>query len=172
MNNNGIYIKNIEKDTIDNKYYRNVVGTCSSDGLQVVLMSLKPNEEIGREKHMNTDQFIRIEKGQGIAIINDKKEYELRDGSVIMIPKGIYHNIINTGKTELKLYTIYNHAQHKDGIIETTKEMEEITSDDTDTSESSDVEQIIRMEESERMESYNNEQTGGKMRIYRLKKMK
>jgi oxalate decarboxylase/phosphoglucose isomerase-like protein (cupin superfamily) len=132
-------------------------------------MSLKSNEEIGREKHTNADQFIRIEKGRGKAIINDKEEYYLRDGSVIMIPKGLYHNIINIGKDELKLYTVYSHAQHKDGIIETTKEIEEIISDDTDTTESSDVEQIIKMEESERMESYDNEQIGGKMKVYRLK---
>jgi len=166
MNNNGIYIKNIEKNTINNKNYRNVVGTCSSDGLQVVLMSLKPTEEIGREKHMNADQFIRIEKGHGKAIIGDKHEYDLRDGSVIMIPKGIYHNIINIGKKELKLYTIYSHAQHKDGIIEKTKEIEEIEETSEIKETSTDV-----MDELDKMVLNDNEQIGGK-KVYRLKKLK
>ena len=161
MNNNGIYIKNIEKDTINNKYYRNVVGTCSSDGLQVVLMSLNPNEEIGREKHANADQFIRIEKGNGKAILNDVTEYELSDGSVIIIPKNTYHNIINIGKDELKLYTVYSHAQHKDSLIEKTKEDESTDTTDND-----------QIDESDRLESFNNAQMGGKMKIYRLKKMK
>ncbi|MFH0770268.1 MAG: cupin domain-containing protein, partial [Candidatus Peregrinibacteria bacterium] len=88
---------------------------------QLVLMSLKPHEEIGMEVHPENDQFFRFEKGQGTCII-DGNSYELRDGSVIVVPAGAEHNIINTSATEdLKLYTIYSPAHHKDGIVRTTK---------------------------------------------------
>ena len=108
-----IFYTNIEKDTIDNINYRKVISTQSN--IQLVLMSLKPNEEIGNEIHENIDQFFRIEKGkaQAIVTINNKNEiYDLEDGSVIIIPKGTYHNIKNVGSEELKLYTIYSPPNH------------------------------------------------------------
>ena len=84
-------------------------------------MSLKPNEEIGMEVHKDNDQFFRFEKGEGKCII-DGHEYILGDGSVIIVPSGAQHNIINTSATEdLKLYTIYSPAHHKDGIVRATK---------------------------------------------------
>jgi mannose-6-phosphate isomerase-like protein (cupin superfamily) len=114
------YNANIEKDTIENTNFRKVLYT--GEHSQLVLMSLKPNEDIGMEVHPDNDQFFRFEKGEGKCII-DGNEYTLADGSVIIVPSGAQHNIINTSSTEdLKLYTIYSPAHHKDGIIRATKE--------------------------------------------------
>ena len=111
---------NIEKDTIENTNFRKVLYTGKHS--QLVLMSLKPNEEIGMEVHPDNDQFFRFEKGVGKCII-DGNEYALEDGSAIIVPAGAEHNIINTSGTEdLKLYTIYSPAHHKDGIVRATKE--------------------------------------------------
>src|SRR3989339_1219967 len=110
---------NIEKETLENENFRKVLYT--SKHSQLVLMSLRPNEEIGMEVHPDNDQFFRFEKGQGKCII-DGNEYELADGSVIVVPAGAEHNIINVSDSEdLKLYTIYSPAQHKDGIVRATK---------------------------------------------------
>lgn len=110
---------NIEKKTIENNNFRKVLYTGKHS--QLVLMSLKPKEEIGMEVHTDNDQFFRFEKGQGKCII-DGNEYELRDGVAIVVPSGAQHNIINTSDTEdLKLYTIYSPAHHKDGIVRATK---------------------------------------------------
>lgn len=109
----------IEKSTLENANYRKVLYTSKCS--QLVLMSLKPNEDIGMEVHPENDQFFRIEKGQGKCVI-DGNEYELSDGMAIVVPSGANHNVINTSDTEdLKLYTIYSPAHHKDGIIRTTK---------------------------------------------------
>jgi len=111
---------NIEKNTLENENYRKVLYT--SKHSQLVLMSLKPKEEIGMEVHPDNDQFFRIEKGTGKCIIDDN-EYELCDGVAIVVPAGAKHNVINTSKTEeLKLYTVYSPAHHKDGIVRVTKE--------------------------------------------------
>ena len=111
---------NIEKETLENNNFRKVLYTVKHS--QLVLMSLKPNEEIGMEVHKDNDQFFRFEKGQGKCII-DGNFYELGDGSVIIVPAGAEHNIINTsGLEDLKLYTIYSPAHHKDGIVRATKE--------------------------------------------------
>jgi len=110
---------NIEKATLDNKNFRKVLYT--SKHSQLVLMSVKPNEELGMETHPDNDQFFRFEQGQGKCII-DGHEYPLKNGSVIIVPAGAKHNIINTSaKEELKLYTIYSPAHHKDGIVRATK---------------------------------------------------
>lgn len=114
------FTTNIEKDTLKNKNFRKVLYT--SKHSQLVLMSLKPNEEIGMEVHSENDQFFRFEKGQGKCII-DGNEYEVGDGIAVVVPAGAKHNIINTSDTEeLKMYTIYSPAHHKDGIIRATKE--------------------------------------------------
>jgi len=111
---------NIEKDTLENPNFRKVL--YSAKHCQLVLMSLKPKEEIGMEVHPENDQFFRFEKGQGKCII-DGNEYDLKDGDVIIVPSGAQHNVINISETEeLKLYTIYSPAHHKDGIIRATKE--------------------------------------------------
>jgi mannose-6-phosphate isomerase-like protein (cupin superfamily) len=110
---------NIEKSTISNSNFRKVLYTAKH--CQLVLMSLKPGEEIGSEIHTKNDQFFRVEKGSGKCII-DGNEYRIKDGSAIIVPSGAKHNIINISKIDdLKLYTIYSPAHHKDGIIRKTK---------------------------------------------------
>ena len=109
---------NIEELSIDNDYFRKVLYT--DDRLQLVVMSLKPREEIGEEVHQ-LDQFIRIEKGEGTAIL-DGEENELSDGSVVIVPHGTKHNIINTSSVlPLKLYTLYAPPNHKPGTVHKTK---------------------------------------------------
>jgi len=111
---------NIEKMTLDNSDFRHVLYTGKHS--QLVLMSLKAKEEIGMEVHTDNDQFFRFEKGTGKVII-DGNEYEVTDGSAIVVPAGAQHNVVNVSDVdELKLYTIYSPAHHKDGIIRTTKE--------------------------------------------------
>jgi mannose-6-phosphate isomerase-like protein (cupin superfamily) len=110
---------NIEQETLENSNFRKVLYTGKHS--QLVLMSLKPMEEIGMEVHQDNDQFFRFEKGQGKCII-DGNEYDLKDGSAIVVPAGAQHNIINVSETEdLKLYTIYSPAHHKDGVVRATK---------------------------------------------------
>lgn len=110
----------MEKDALENNNFRKVLYTGKHS--QLVLMSLKPKEEIGMEVHPGNDQFFRFEQGQGKCII-DGNEYEIGDGAVIVVPAGAQHNVINTSETEdLKLYTIYSPAHHKDGIVRQTKE--------------------------------------------------
>lgn len=121
---------NIEKDTLENNNFRKVVYTGKHS--QLVLMSLKPNEEIGMETHTDNDQFFRFEKGLGKCII-DGNEYELKDGSAIIVPAGAEHNVINTSKTDdLKMYTVYSPAHHKDGIVRATKEEAEAKEEEFD----------------------------------------
>ncbi len=116
----------IEKATLDNESFRVVLYTGKYS--QLVLMSLKPMEDIGLEVHQNNDQFFRVESGQGICIV-DGHEYILADGVVVVVPAGAQHNIVNTSEVhELKLYTIYSPPDHKDGIERETKE--EAISDD------------------------------------------
>jgi len=113
------YKTNIEKDTLENNNFRKVLYTGKHS--QLVLMSLQPREEIGLEVHEENDQFFRFEKGQGKCII-DGNEYDLEDGAAVIVPAGARHNIINTSDAEeLKLYTIYSPAHHKDGIVRATK---------------------------------------------------
>lgn len=121
-----IFYDNIEKSTINNDNYRNVQYTHPS-GMQFVLMSIKPGEEIGMEVHKTHDQFFRIEKGKGELQIkknNNIKKYDLYDGIGIIIPSGTLHNVINTGKDELKLYSIYTPPEHKHGLIQKEKPMD------------------------------------------------
>jgi len=121
---------NIEKDTLENTNFRKVLYTGRNS--QLVLMCLQPKEEIGMEVHTENDQFFRFEKGQGEVIIDGNK-YIVEDGSAIVVPAGAQHNIINTSDTEqLKLYTIYSPAHHKDGIIRATKEEAEKNEEDFD----------------------------------------
>ena len=112
------YITNIEQESLLNKNFRKVLYTAKNS--QLVVMSLLPKEEIGEEVHQ-LDQFIRVEAGQGKAVLNDK-EYELANGFAVVVPAGTKHNIINTSETEeMKLYTVYSPPNHKDGTIHVTK---------------------------------------------------
>jgi mannose-6-phosphate isomerase-like protein (cupin superfamily) len=113
------FVSNIEKDTLENENFRKVLYTAKYS--QLVLMNLAPSEEIGMEVHADNDQFFRFEKGQGKCII-DGNEYEVKDGISVVVPAGAQHNIINVSTTDnLKLYTIYSPAHHKDGIVRATK---------------------------------------------------
>ena len=124
------FYSNIEKSTLENENFRKVLYTGKHS--QLVLMSLKPKEEIGMEVHSDNDQFFRFEKGQGKCII-DGNEYAVEDGSAIVVPAGANHNIINISETEsLKLYTIYSPAHHKDGLVRASKEEAEAQEADFD----------------------------------------
>ena len=114
------YIDNIEEKTINNDYFRKVVFT--GRHCQLVVMCLKPGEEIGSEVHKNVDQFFRIEKGKGKVVINGE-EKQVINGVGIVVPAGSEHNVTNISTSnDLKLYTIYSPPQHKDGIVHKTKE--------------------------------------------------
>jgi mannose-6-phosphate isomerase-like protein (cupin superfamily) len=121
---------NIEKDTLENRKFRKVLYTGIHS--QLVLMSLRPKEEIGMETHTANDQFFRFEAGQGKVII-DGNEYEVGDGVAIIVPAGAKHNIINISDSkELKLYTIYSPPHHKDGIVRVTKKEAEANDQEFD----------------------------------------
>ena len=112
------YVVNIEQETLNNSNFRRVLYTTKNS--QLVLMSLKPKEEIGSEVHQ-LDQFIRIEKGQGKSVLNGQ-EYNISGGFAVVVPAGTEHNIINTSETEdMKLYTVYSPPNHRDGVVHDTK---------------------------------------------------
>lgn len=114
------YFGHIEELTKINSTYRTVLYTGSHS--QLVLMALQPGEEIGLETHHENDQFFRFEVGTGKVVI-DGNEYMVKDGDAVIVPAGAQHNVINTSdSSELKLYTIYSPAHHKDGIVRRTKE--------------------------------------------------
>jgi mannose-6-phosphate isomerase-like protein (cupin superfamily) len=113
------FIGNIEEQTQQNTDYRRIVYT--SHYTQLVLMSLKPGVEIGNEIH-GLDQFIRVESGKAKVVLNNgESEHEMTDDWAVIIPAGTYHNIINTGDTELKLYTLYSPPEHLKDTIQPTK---------------------------------------------------
>jgi mannose-6-phosphate isomerase-like protein (cupin superfamily) len=121
---------NIEKLTLENNNFREVLYTAIHS--QLVLMNLKPKEDIGMETHPDNDQFFRFEAGVGKAII-DGNEYDLANGDAVIVPAGAEHNIINVSETEdLKLYTLYSPAHHKDGVIRATKAEAEADSPEFD----------------------------------------
>ncbi|MFZ3301220.1 MAG: cupin domain-containing protein [Microgenomates group bacterium] len=118
---------NIEELTLNNSYFRQVLHT--SKNFQLVVMALKPNEDIGFEIHNNNDQFFRFESGDGKVLIDDN-EYTVKDGSSVIVPKGSKHNVINTSESDyLKFYTIYGPPHHKDKTVHKTKE-EALTSEE------------------------------------------
>lgn len=113
------YIINIEEKTLQNEYFREVLFTGAHS--QLVVMSLLPGEEIGMEVHETVDQFLRIENGEGKAILNGEESI-IGDGSAIVVPAGTEHNIVNTSSDKkMKLYTIYSPAEHRDKTIHKTK---------------------------------------------------
>lgn len=112
------YIDGIEKVTLENDYFREVLYTARHS--QLVVMSLKPLEEIGEEVH-RLDQFIRCEQGNGKAIL-DGVEHIISNGVAVLVPAGAKHNIINTSSIEaMKLYTVYAPPNHRDGVVHKTK---------------------------------------------------
>jgi mannose-6-phosphate isomerase-like protein (cupin superfamily) len=124
------YHSNIEQDTISNDNFRKVEYT--GKHLQLVLMSLKPGEEIGVETHDENDQFLRFEGGTGRCYI-DGNEYSVTDGFAIIVPAGAEHNVVNVSDNEeLKIYTIYSPPHHKDGIVRATKQEAEENEEEFD----------------------------------------
>lgn len=112
------YIDNIEERTLQNENFRAVLHTDTR--LQLVVMSLLPQEEIGEEVHELT-QFIRVEEGEGKVVL-DGTEYPIGAGSVVIVPDGVLHNIINTATHDpMKLYTVYVPPQHEHGVVHKTK---------------------------------------------------
>ncbi len=113
------YVTNIEQATLENEDYRRVLFT--GPHMQLVLMTLRPGEEIGLETHDEHDQFIRVEGGTGKVRLADE-EQELSDGVSVVIPAGTRHNVINTSSTEpLRLYTLYSPPEHPEGTVHRTK---------------------------------------------------
>ncbi len=112
------YVGNIETETISNSNFRKVLFT--GPHCQLVVMSLKAGEDIGMEVHPNVDQFIRIEHGEGKAILNGE-EHAVKDDFAVAIPAGTEHNIVNAGAGEMKLYTVYSPANHPVGTVHATK---------------------------------------------------
>ncbi|MDQ3008979.1 MAG: cupin domain-containing protein [bacterium] len=114
------YLGNIEQLTVANEYFRKVLYT--GQHAQLVLMSLKPNEDIGVEVHEIVDQFLRVEAGKGTLVLNGE-EHLVSDGDAFVVPAGTKHNVINASSdNELKLYTVYSPPHHKDRTIHKTKQ--------------------------------------------------
>lgn len=112
------FVDDIEKLTTENDDFRRVLYT--GKNLQLVLMSLRPGEEIGAEVHSDRDQFFRVESGQGDVQI-DGNSSKIKDDDAIVVPAGARHNVINTGSEPLRLYTVYAPPEHRDGTVHRTK---------------------------------------------------
>ena len=112
------FVHNIEGLAIKNEDFRRVLYTAKN--CQLVVMSLKPAEEIGAEVH-HLDQFFRVEDGTGDAVL-DGVRTAIRAGCAVVVPAGANHNIVNTGNAPLKLYTIYAPPNHRDGVVHHTRE--------------------------------------------------
>jgi len=114
------YVGHIEKATLKNNYFRQVLFTGKYS--QLVVMCLQPSEEIGDEVHPDVDQFFRIEQGEAKFVFDGIEEHVVHDGDAVVVPAGAYHNVINTSSTTaLKLYTIYTPPNHPDGTVHKTK---------------------------------------------------
>ena len=114
------YVGPIEKTTLKNDYFRQVLFTGKYS--QLVVMCLQPNEEIGNEVHSDVDQFFRIEEGEARFVFNGTEEHVVGDGDAVVVPAGTYHNVINASSTKpLRLYTIYTPPEHPDGTVHKTK---------------------------------------------------
>ena len=114
------FVTNIEQETKNNDFFRKVIFTAKNS--QLVLMTLKPQEEIGEEVHNNLDQFFRFEEGEGKVVL-EGEEFEIKDGFAVVVPAGTKHNVINTSaESPLRLYTIYSPPNHQDKTIHKTKE--------------------------------------------------
>ena len=113
------FVDNIEKLTTDNDHFRKVLYT--GQYMQLVLMTLKPGEEIGAEVHEGHDQFFRVEEGSGEVII-DGQSRAIKDDDAVIVPAGARHNVVNNGNQPLKLYTLYGPPEHREGVVHSTKE--------------------------------------------------
>ena len=113
------YVTNLERDTRGNDDYRRVLYT--GPNTQLVLMTLQPGDEIGQETHKEHDQFIRVEAGAGVVLLNGER-HPLSDGDAVVIPAGVEHNVFNmSADVPLRLYTLYSPPEHPDGTVQHTK---------------------------------------------------
>ena len=120
------YVTNIQKETLQNPYYRSALWT--GEHLQLTLMSIPVRGEIGLEAHPNLDQFLRLEQGFGLVTMGnspDNMNFQARvtNGYAIFIPAGTYHNLVNVGNIPIKLYSIYAPPEHPRGTVHETKEI-------------------------------------------------
>jgi mannose-6-phosphate isomerase-like protein (cupin superfamily) len=114
------FAADLEEETKKNTDFRRVLYTGKYS--QLVLMCLKPTEEIGMETHDDVDQFFRFEEGEGVVVIDGVKN-AVKDGSGVIVPSGAKHNVINASRTNhLKLYTIYSPPEHRDNVIRKTRQ--------------------------------------------------
>lgn len=118
------WVGDIEQETIDNTNFRTVLYTGAHT--QLTVMRLGPGEEIGREAHGHLDQFLRIEQGQGRLELGTSEDtidetHEVADDWAMIIPAGIWHNVVNTGSGDLKLYSLYSPPEHPAGTVHVTK---------------------------------------------------
>jgi mannose-6-phosphate isomerase-like protein (cupin superfamily) len=123
------FVDDIEGLTESNKDFRRVLYT--GKHVQLVLMSIKKGDDIGEEVHPDNDQFFRVERGKGEVVIDDQR-HKIRSGDAVVVPAGAKHNVINTGKKALKLYTLYGPPDHKDGLVEHSKAQAEATTEHFD----------------------------------------
>jgi mannose-6-phosphate isomerase-like protein (cupin superfamily) len=114
------YIGSIEKATLDNPFFRQVLFTGTHS--QLVVMCLQPGEDIGEEVHDAVDQFFRLEEGNAKFVFNGKEEHVVGNGDAVVVPAGTRHNVMNTSSTSaLRLYTVYSPANHPAGTVHRTK---------------------------------------------------
>ena len=118
------WVGDIERLTLDNTTFRTVVFT--GEHTQLTVMRLAPGEDIGREAHGDRDQFLRIERGQARVELGGTEAavdetHEASDDWAIIVPAGVWHNVVNTGTEDLKLYSLYSPPEHPDGTVHATK---------------------------------------------------
>lgn len=119
------WVGDIEQQTLDNDTFRTVAYTGAHT--QLTFMRLAPGEDIGREAHPHLDQFLRVESGRGRVELGESEDrieetYEVGPDWAVIVPAGVWHNLVNTGDDELKLYSLYSPPEHPDGTVHRTKE--------------------------------------------------
>lgn len=122
------FVQDIDAVAVGNRDFRRVLYTAKH--CQLVVMSLKPQEEIGEEVH-HLDQFLRVEQGTGVAVLDGARS-AIREGFAVLVPAGARHNVINTGSIALKLYTLYSPPEHRDGVVHHTRAEAEADSEHFD----------------------------------------
>jgi mannose-6-phosphate isomerase-like protein (cupin superfamily) len=118
------WVGDIERTTLENETYRTVIHT--GEHTQLTVMRLAPGEDIGREAHPHLDQFLRIESGTGQVEFGRSEDgvdetHDVEDDWAIIVPAGVWHNVVNTGDRDLKLYSLYAPPEHPDGTVHRTK---------------------------------------------------